>query len=371
MSRGLLALFRYASTPILIGLLAGCVWILINKPAVLQGIFPDNNERYGRVSYSDAVRKASPSVVNIYTKKALPNRQHPLSNHPLFRRYFNNAPNQKRLQSTLGSGVIIRADGFILTNHHVVNGASEIVVLLSDGREAAASIVGTDSESDLAVLQIEANNLQAISLGDSERIHVGDVVLAIGNPLGVGQTVTQGIVSAIGRRGLNLSTFEDFIQTDASINPGNSGGALIDAHGNLIGINSAILDSGDGIGFAIPAKAALKVMNDILTYGRPVRGWLGVEAQTLSPQLAESLNVEANTTGLVITAIYRNGPAHTAGIKPGDVITHIDDKAVRDGQRGMSRIADRSPGDQVKIRISRQGQILNLTTTVGTRPTAG
>ncbi len=370
MSRGILALIRFAGTPIIIGLLAGSLWVLMSKPTVLQGLFSENNERLERVSYSDAVRKASPSVVNIYTKKALPNRQHPLANHPLFRRYFNNAPNQERLQSTLGSGVIIREDGSILTNHHVVNGASEIVVLLSDGREAAATIVGTDSESDLAVLKIEADNLQAISQGDSERVHVGDVVLAIGNPLGVGQTVTQGIISAIGRRGLNLSTFEDFIQTDASINPGNSGGALIDARGNLIGINSAILDSGDGIGFAIPAKAALKVMNDILTYGRPVRGWLGVEAQTLSPPLAQSLQVE-EANGIVITAIYRNGPAHTAGIKPGDVITHIDGEAVRDGQRGMSRIADRSPGDQVQIRISRQGQILNLTATVGTRPTAG
>lgn len=324
----------------------------------------------GPVSYSQAVRKASPSVVNIYTRKASPNRQHPLANHPLFRRYFNNAPNQERLQSTLGSGVIIRDDGYILTNHHVIKGATEIVVLLADGREANAKVIGTDSESDLAVLHITAGNLQPITLGNSDQIQVGDVVLAIGNPLGVGQTVTQGIISAIGRHGLNLSTFEDFIQTDASINPGNSGGALIDANGNLIGINSAVLDSGDGIGFAIPARAALKVMSDILTYGRPVRGWLGVEAQSLYPQLAQSLGA-SNDKGIVITAIYRNGPAHQAGIKPGDIITHIQGEAVLNGRRGMNRIADHSPGDKVNIQISRQGETLNLMVTVGTRPTAG
>lgn len=282
------------------------------------------------------------------------------------------------MQSALGSGVIVSEDGYILTNNHVISGAEEITVLLRDGREARAILIGTDRESDLAVLKITLDNLTAIRVGTPGNAQVGDVVLAIGNPFGVGQTVTQGIISATGRDGLTvgLSEFEsNFIQTDAAINPGNSGGALTDAYGNLLGINTAIINKARGstpigIGFAIPADTAMKVLQDIVELGHVVRGWLGIEAQQLSPKLAQSFNLDF-TNGVIITAIYNNGPAHLAGLRAGDVITRINQQPVGDGRNSMIQISQSKPGDSVAIEVLRNGKIQIIQATVGTKPVPG
>lgn len=323
-------------------------------------------------SYAEAVRVAAPAVVNIYTRTNLTQRQHPLFDDPLFRHFFNNsdAPQQERMQSALGSGVIVSPDGYILTNHHVIDGADEIVILLYDGREGHATLVGTDPESDLAVLKIDLPDITSAHTGTPVPVHVGDVVLAIGNPFGVGQTVTQGIISATGRYGLGLNTYENFLQTDAAINPGNSGGALIDAYGNLIGINTAILDKTGysvGIGFAIPVGDALKVMGDLVQYGQVVRGWLGIEARQLSSQSAQALGLDS-TNGVVITGIYNKGPAHLAGIRAGDVITHINDQPVGDGRMGMNQVADTHPGEQVTVTLLRNGNPMTIGVTIGIKP---
>jgi serine protease DegS len=274
------------------------------------------------------------------------------------------------MRSSLGSGVIISADGYILTNNHVVNEADEIVVQLQDGREAMVEVVGRDPETDLAVLKVNLDQLTPISLGDPNQVKVGDVVLAIGNPFGVGQSVSQGIVSATGRNGLGLNTFENFIQTDAAINPGNSGGALVDAYGNLLGINSAILDRTGysvGIGFAIPGNTAIKVLEDIVKHGRVIRGWLGVEASQLKRQAAIQLELDP-PSGLVITNIYQGSPAHLAGLLPGDVITRINDYWVVDNDRSMNLIANLSPGDSVKLEVLRSGEKTTIMAVAGTRP---
>ena len=278
------------------------------------------------------------------------------------------------MASALGSGVIVNTDGYLLTNYHVIEGAEEIVVLLQDGREAHASLVGTDKDSDLAVLKITLDNLTAIPIGSPNDIEVGDVALAIGNPFGVGQTVTQGIISAKGRFGLGLNLYENFIQTDAAINPGSSGGALVDAYGNLVGINTAVLDksgSGNsvGIGFAIPADTAISALNDIVEHGRVVRGWLGIEARPLSPQQIEAAGA-GNLNGMIISAIYSNGPAHKAGLLPGDVITHINQQPVSDGRLSMLQVAQIPPGEDITIKVMRGGTPIELKATMGTRPLA-
>jgi serine protease DegS len=384
--RFLSRLFNYAGWPTLTGLLLGAVVILLlphynnSQPGLPSlndlslGNLSPRNQWEGRVSYADAVRQAAPAVVNIYTRKKLKRRRHPLFDDPLFRHFFNNSnlPQQERMQSALGSGVIIKEEGYILTNNHVIDGADEIVVLTRDGREAQARLVGTDPESDLAVLKIELDNLSSITIGNPDTARIGDVVLAIGNPFGVGQTVTQGIISATGRFGLNLNTYEDFLQTDAAINPGNSGGALIDAYGNLLGINTAIYDQTGfsvGIGFAIPADTALQVMKDLVEHGQVIRGWLGIEAQQLSPQLAKSFNIKV-TNGVVVTAIYNNGPAHRAGLRPGDVITHINNQPIGDGRRGMNQIAYTRPGTQVSVYVLRNGEPQTIVATIGSKPSA-
>ncbi len=377
-------LLNYVGWPVTVGLLFGIIVILVIPASrdsngdfrgfdnlTLSNLTPRSNWE-GAVSYADAVNNAAPSVVNIYTSKKLKRRRHPLFDDPLFRHFFNksNQPQQERLQSALGSGVIVREDGYILTNNHVIEGADEIVVLLIDGRESRATLIGTDPASDLAVLKIELDNISTISLGNPSTTRVGDVVLAIGNPFEVGQTVTQGIISATGRYGLGLNTYENYLQTDAAINPGNSGGALVDAYGNLLGINTAILDKTGfsvGIGFAIPTDAALRVMEDLVNYGQVVRGWLGIEAQQVSPQLAQSFKL-ATTNGVVITAIYNNGPAHRAGLRPGDVITHINRLPVGDGHFGMNQIADTRPGKLVTISVLRNGQQQQIEATIGTKP---
>ncbi len=371
---------RYMSWPVITGLLAAAVILLLfpqglnnHSDVETADLSPEADAEWsGPASYASAVRRASPSVVNIYTQKKLARARHPLLDDPFFQRFFNsrNLPQQQRMQSSLGSGVIISADGYILTNNHVVNEADEIVVQLQDGREAMVEVVGRDPETDLAVLKVSLDQLTPISLGDPNQVKVGDVVLAIGNPFGVGQSVSQGIVSATGRNGLGLNTFENFIQTDAAINPGNSGGALVDAYGNLLGINSAILDRTGysvGIGFAIPGNTAIKVLEDIVKHGRVIRGWLGVEASQLKRQAAIQLELDP-PSGLVITNIYQGSPAHLAGLLPGDVITRINDYWVVDNDRSMNLIANLSPGDSVKLEVLRSGEKTTIMAVAGTRP---
>ena len=337
----------------------------IQAPAGLPG--------YGPVSYAAAVERAAPAVVSINTAKVVPVQTNPLMNDPFFRQFFGREPDspRKKVETGLGSGVIFSAQGHILTNHHVIRGADAIRVLLRDGRSAPAKVIGSDPETDLAVLQIELPNLPSMTLGRSEHIHIGDVVLAIGNPYGVGQTVTMGIVSATGRSSLGINTFENFIQTDAAINPGNSGGALVDAHGNLIGINTAIFSQTGGsvgIGFAIPTSLAKGVMQQIIEHGRALRGWLGFEAQTLSPQLLEALGLPAGTEGLLVTTIYRNSPAHMAGIEPGDVLTGIDDKKIVDARETLMAISAHKPGEKIKLDVLRDNKPLNIEAVAGERP---
>ncbi|OUS13786.1 hypothetical protein A9Q89_02095 [Gammaproteobacteria bacterium 53_120_T64] len=322
-------------------------------------------------SYASAVRRAAPSVVNIYTRTRA---NHPLADDPVFQRFIggSNIPERQRMESSLGSGVIVDARGFILTNHHVVAGAEEIVALLYDGREARATIVGTDRDSDLAVLKIDLDQLSAIpraSEDDRTNTEIGDIVLAIGNPFGIGQSISQGIISATGRNGLNLNRYENFLQTDAAINPGNSGGALIDVYGNLVGINSATLNETSfvGISFAIPADMAIKVLEDIITHGRVIRGWLGVQVQQLAPAVAAQLELTP-PSALVITAVPIHGPAYNSGLQPGDIITHINGQAVSDGSSEINLIANLAPGDPIELRVIRKDIWLTIKAIAGIRP---
>ncbi|WP_220813905.1 Do family serine endopeptidase AlgW [Pseudomonas paralcaligenes] len=327
----------------------------------------------GPVSYADAVSRAAPSVANLYTTKMVSKSSHPLLDDPVFRRFFgDNLPRQRRMESSLGSAVIMSPEGYLLTNNHVVADADQIVVALKDGRETLARLIGSDPETDLAVLKIDLKNLPAITLGRSDQIQIGDVTLAIGNPFGVGQTVTMGIISATGRNQLGLNTYEDFIQTDAAINPGNSGGALVDAHGNLIGINTAIFSKSggsQGIGFAIPVKLARDVMKAIIEQGQVIRGWLGIEVQPLTPELAESFGLQGRA-GILVAGIYRGGPAQKAGLQPGDLILKIGDEEAVDGRRSMNQVARTQPGEKVNIEVLRGGETLKLTAEIGVRPPA-
>lgn len=317
-------------------------------------------------SYADAVSRAAPGVVNIHTDRLA--RPKKLVYDKFWQRYYERQLPARRVQNSLGSGVIISQDGYLLTNNHVIENAYTIFVQLFDGRQTEAKLIGTDKESDLAVLKIDLEGLSPITLGSPEEARVGDVVLAIGNPYGVGQTVTQGIISATGRNVLNLNLFEGFIQTDAAVNPGNSGGALIDAYGNLMGINTIIFnDSGSatGIGFAIPSDYANKALQDIIEYGLVVRGWLGFDAETLTPQLAQSLGATSQT-GIVINRITPDGPAQKADLKPGDIITHLDNIEVTIDS--MRQVANTKPGTTLPIKLIRHSKIINSTITVGIRP---
>lgn len=330
-----------------------------------------NNLTGGAVSYADAVDLAAPAVVNIYTTKLITERANPLFNDPFFRHFFGDqlAPRQ-RLESSLGSGVVVSENGYILTNNHVVEGADEIQIALRDGRNAEATIVGTDPESDLAVLKVKLENLPAVTIGQSDEVRVGDVVLAIGNPFGVGQTVTMGIVSAMGRNTVGINTYENFIQTDAAINPGNSGGALINPFGHLVGINTAIFSKSggyQGIGFAIPGKFAIEVMQQLIQHGRVIRGWLGIEVQDITPELAESFRLKS-TQGVIVAGILRNGPAAQAGLRPGDIIIKLDDMEIENSRQVMNAIAKIKPDDEIKIEIMRQGKAMTLEGSVGQRP---
>jgi serine protease DegQ len=338
--------------------------------AVVQNSAP-SSAAVRAASYNDAVRRATPSVVNIFTSKEIRSPRHPLLNDPIFRRFFGDQlPDEAQRASSLGSGVIVTASGYVLTNHHVVEAADEIEVALADGKKLLAKVVGNDPETDLAVLRVSADNMPAISFGSSETLRVGDVVLAIGNPFGVGQTVTSGIVSALGRTGLGINTFENFIQTDAAINPGNSGGALVDAAGNLVGINTAIFSRSGGsigIGFAIPVSTAKMVLEQIVKNGSVTRGWIGVEVQEITPPIAESFKL-GSTRGALIAGVLRGGPADKAGVKPGDILLEVQGKPVADPAGMLNLIAALAPGQSAKLRLKRQSQEVDATITVGRRP---
>jgi len=332
---------------------------------------PAGNAAPQASSYSGAVKKAMPSVVNIYTSKEITAPRNPLMDDPMFRRFFGDRLDaQPQRAASLGSGVIVSAQGYILTNHHVVEAADEIEVALADGRKTAARIVGTDPDTDLAVVKIDLKNLPAITFGHAEQVQVGDVVLAIGNPFGVGQTVTSGIVSALGRSHLGINTFEDFIQTDAAINPGNSGGALVDAAGNLIGVNSAIYSrsgGSQGIGFAIPVSLAKQIMEQIIQHGSVVRGWIGVEVQEITPELAQSFNLPRNG-GVIIAGVLNGGPADRGGIKPGDVLAEINGSPIADSAAMLNQIAALPPGKVAALKIIRNQKTAQLQVTIGKRP---
>ncbi len=317
-------------------------------------------------SFRLAAQKASPAVVSINTSKNA--RRDPRSNDPWFKFFFGEQGNQP--QSGLGSGVIMSASGYILTNNHVVEGADEIEVVLNDSRHAIAKVIGTDPDSDLAVLKIDLDRLPVIVLAASDALQVGDQVLAIGNPFGVGQTVTSGIVSALGRNQLGINTFENFIQTDAAINPGNSGGALVDVNGNLTGINTAIYSRSGGnmgIGFAIPVATARMVMDGIVKDGQVTRGWIGVEPNELSPELAETFGVKAKQ-GVIITGVLQNGPAANGGLRPGDVITSVGGKPVASVAELLGQVAALKPGSASKFNLQRRDEKLELDVTPGVRP---
>lgn len=325
-------------------------------------------------TYSEAARRSMPAVVHIYTSKDVGRPRHPLLDDPIFRHFFDDgqggAPSQRA--SGLGSGVIASPDGFILTNNHVIEAADEIEVALNDGRKFPAKLVGRDPETDLAVLKLQGNGqLPAITFAPKDAIEVGDVVLAIGNPFGVGQTVTMGIVSALGRSHLGINTFEDYIQTDAAINPGNSGGALVDSSGNLVGINTAIYSRSGGslgIGFAIPVSIARTVLEQIVAAGKVTRGWIGVEIQEITAELAESFGMP-NTEGALIAGVLRGSPAEHGGIRPGDVLIGIDGKPVQDSKAMLEIVAGLAPGHDARFRVRRAREELELPVRIGRRPT--
>lgn len=326
----------------------------------------------GPVSYAEAVKRAAPSVVNIYTSKTSTRRRHPLLDDPLFKEFFGErfATPRKRTQTSLGSGVILSPQGYVLTNNHVIQDADEISIMLADSRNVEAHIVGGDPETDLAVLKIAPSNLPSITVGKSDQLQVGDVVLAIGNPFGVGKTVTQGIVSATGRNRLGINTIEDFIQTDAAINPGNSGGALINAYGELVGINTAIFSQSGGshgIGFAIPVTLAQDILTQIIEGGRVIRGWLGVEVQDVSLELAESFGLD-QTQGVLIAGVVRNGPAGEAGIEPGDILLSLNDLVIDNARDALDVISRQEPGGHVRVHGIRRGRNFETEILVGRRP---
>ncbi|MBS3785422.1 MAG: trypsin-like peptidase domain-containing protein [Gammaproteobacteria bacterium] len=335
------------------------VWF---APQLLDRDYAENNAEPR--SYADAVALAAPSVVNIYTATLSRDPRNAISDDPALDEFFRDGPllNDPRLNTSLGSGVILSDNGHILTNYHVVTEAEQIQVLLADGRDAPATLVGTDPESDLAVLKIEMANLPHASLSSSTEQRVGDVVFAIGNPFGVGQTVTQGIISATGRSQLGLTTFENFIQTDAAINPGNSGGALVNASGEIIGINTAIFSQSGGsmgIGFAIPADLAANVLDGIIADGRVVRGWIGVQIQdVLNP-----------TTGVLVAGVMPQGPADNAGLTANDLITHLDNQRIEDVNDLLNRVAAKKPGSNLVLSGLREDRMLEWELTIGERPT--
>ncbi len=323
-------------------------------------------------SYAQAVAQATPSVVNIYTSKHVNVPLIPLPPDPELERLFRDIPgfSRRRESTNLGSGVIVRSDGYVLTNYHVIEAADAIEVALGDGRQTKAELVGADPESDLAVLKINLPDLRPMAFNGEHEVQVGDVVLAIGNPFGVGQTTTMGIVSALGRNRLGINIYENFIQTDAAINPGNSGGALVDTSGRLIGINTAIYSETGGslgIGFAIPAAAAHNIMEQIIKTGTVTRGWLGIEPQDVTPDLAKAFDL-AQDDGVIIASVLRNGPAWKGGIRVGDIVLALNGHPVHDSIGFLNQIAPLPPRQKVTLTIMRDGKKLDIALQVGIRP---
>ena len=343
---------------------------VVSLPAPVQSVSLVGGNAPG--SYAEAAKRAAAAVVSITASRA--SAEKPRADDPMFRYFFGNRAQRmpQERQVGIGSGVIVAAEGYLLTNNHVIEGADDIEVALGDGRTASAKVVGTDPESDLAVLKIAMDKLTPIAFADVDAMQVGDVVLAIGNPFGVGQTVTSGIVSAIGRSSLNINTFENFIQTDAAINPGNSGGALVDTSGNLLGINTAIYSRSGGslgIGFAIPVSTAKQVMDGLIRDGQVTRGYIGVEPRDLTPEIAKTLNLDVRR-GVLITGVAQNGPAAEGGLRPGDVVTAIGGAAVANTSQLLNTVAALKPRQSAQVRVQRGKDAVDLNVVVAQRPRA-
>ncbi|MEL0082907.1 MAG: Do family serine endopeptidase [Gammaproteobacteria bacterium] len=363
---------RFVFQVLAAGLIAALVLVALqpdNPPAVEQISI---NRQVSQPSFSSAVAQAAPGVVNIYSSKTINRQLHPLLDNPLFQQFFGSRqPPRQRTQSSLGSGVLVTDQGHILTNNHVIAGADEIKVALNDGRSAQAELIGSDPGTDLALLKIELPDLTSLAFGSSDALQVGDLVLAIGNPFGVGQTVTMGIVSATGRQHLGINTFEDFIQTDAAINPGNSGGALINAAGELVGINTAIYSQSggsQGIGFAVPATLARRILDQLVSNGRVVRGWLGLSLQDINRDLATSFGLKS-LQGVIVAGVYRNTPAYQMGLRPGDIVTAIDGKAVANTNQALNTISALQPDRTARVTYLRRGKQFEVSVRVIERPT--
>lgn len=362
--------FRYVLQSVLVGLTAAALILLVwpelsghGNNSIIPGTTPTG-------SYSRAVNSAGPAVVNIYASKVLQPQINPLFQDPLFQRLFGlpqPAPNRRR--DSMGSGVIMNGEGYILTNAHVIQGMDEILITLNDGRQSAAEIVGVDVDTDLAVLKVSMDNLPVIIIGNSDVLHVGDVVLAIGNPYDVGQTVTQGIVSAKGRKRMGITTIEDFIQTDADINPGNSGGALITADGHLVGINTAIISNtggSQGIGLATPVNLALNVLQQLINNGHVIRGWLGIEVQILAADARREIGLQQG--GVVVAGVLKDGPAERAGIIPGDIILKVGGKQAANPQQVIEMISGLTPGTIEEVLLLRGWEQVTLNAGIAERP---
>jgi serine protease DegS len=369
-------LLRFLSWPVICGILTAIIILEYFPHSIDKLIHPQQNFSlpYSKpiYSYAQAVQQAAPAVVNIYTSKTVKQKIPNSYSDPFLRYFFNrsNVKPQQQTQRNLGSGVIMSPKGYLLTNLHVIDGADEILVLTHDGREALAQVIGTDPESDLAVLKIDLDKLNAIPVADPAEAMVGDVVLAIGNPYGFGQSVSQGIISATGRYGLKLTTYENFIQTDAAINRGNSGGALVDAHGRLLGINTAIFTTTggyQGIGLATPSDLAIRIMSDLIQYGKVIRGWMGLEARQISRSMASQHGADFHNA-VVVTKVHINGPAEQAGLRPGDIITHINGQPVGDGNAAMNFVASTRPGETIGITTIKNGQLKEIKAVLGNRP---
>ena len=353
-------------------LVTALLTLIVAAPAHAQDRRVPASQNELRLSYAPIVQRVTPAVVNVYAAKVVQNRN-PLLDDPVFRRFFG-VPGQQpeKMQRSLGSGVMVDPSGLVVTNNHVIEGADQVKISLADKREFEAEIVLKDTRTDLAVLRVKnaKEKFATLDFSNSDDLQVGDVVLAVGNPFGVGQTVTAGIVSALGRTHLGINTFENFIQTDAAINPGNSGGALVDASGNLVGINSAIYSrtgGSQGIGFAIPVSIARKVMEQIIKSGSVTRGWVGVEVQDLSPELAESFSLKS-AEGALIAGVLKGGPADVGGIRPGDILLAVNGRVVADSASLLNLIAALKPGEDAQLTVARKQQTLNLKIQVGRRP---
>jgi len=329
-----------------------------------------------QTGFSQAVKTAAPAVVYIFTARVVAEPSHPFLRDRVFREFFGSDDNkpQRRLETGLGSGVVVSPQGYILTNNHVIQGADQIQVLLADGRGGIAHIVGSDPETDLAVLQVGLDRLPVIHIGQSRSLNVGDVVLAIGNPFGVGQTVTMGIVSATGRQEIGITTFENYIQTDAAINPGNSGGALINPQGELVGINTAILGgnggnqpNAQGIGFAIPIALAKNIMQQIITQGYVTRGWLGIEVQDIDPRLAYALDIPFDE-GALIRRVQADSPADESGLRSGDILVAIAGEKVASARDALNQIVRARPNEKIALKVWRGGKTLTMPTVPNQRP---